>query len=366
MSNDKKLKLSDKKKKSEFKHPNKPLWKILIVDDDKEMHRLTTLVLKDFNFTEGDLEFISAYSSNEAKQKIMQNPDISVILLDIVMESNTAGLDFVDFIRNDIKNYLVRIIIRTGHPGRAPEKEVFDKYIINDYKEKNDLTSIKLYTSVKSALRNYIDLLSINESKKEKELLLKEIHHRVKNNLQVIISMLRLQMNKYEHNEQTYETLIDFESRIRSVYLIYNMLLEEDNQFTKINIKSYIVNLIKNIFRAYNIDKSKVDLKININDIYLSLDEAIPCAQIINELITNIIKYAMKPEGNNIIQIDFKEDINFNKEFIIKDNGKGFPKNFDFDNIKTLGLDLVKLLVNQLDGKITLDNSNGAKFSISF
>jgi two-component sensor histidine kinase len=74
----------------------------------------------------------------------------------------------------------------------------------------------------------------------------------------------------------------------------------------------------------------------------------------------------LKPEGNNIIEIDFDEDENYNKNFVIKDNGKGFPENFDFDNVKTLGLDLVKLLVNQLEGTIKLDSSNGAKFSISF
>jgi two-component sensor histidine kinase len=366
MNNKNRLKLSHKIKIGDHIEPDKPVWKVLIVDDDREVHRLTSLVLKDFTFDEGYLEFISAYSSQEAKEAFQENPDIAIILLDIVMESNTAGLDFVDYVRNVLKDNTVRIIIRTGHPGEAPEKEVFDRYIINDYKDKNELTSIKLYTSIKAALRNYIDLITINEAKQEKDLLIKEIHHRVKNNLQVIISMLRLQMNKYNYDSHTYQILMDFENRIRSVYLIYNMLLEESSQFIEINIKTYINNLIKHIFRAYNIDKSRIRLDIDINDIYLGLDEAIPCAQIISELVTNIIKYALKPQDITVINIQFFQDENGVKSFIIKDNGKGFPEEFDFDNVQTLGLDLVKLLVDQLEGDIEFSQTDGTKFSISF
>ncbi|TIH20166.1 DUF3369 domain-containing protein [Marinifilum sp. JC120] len=141
-------------------------WKILIVDDEDDVHSTTRLVLDDFAFEGAGLEFLSAYSAEEAVSVLKDNPDIAVILLDVVMETNHAGLELVKTIREGMNNSMVRIILRTGQPGQAPERQVIIEYDINDYKHKAELTAQRLFTSVLSALRSYRDLQVIEQNRK--------------------------------------------------------------------------------------------------------------------------------------------------------------------------------------------------------
>lgn len=140
-------------------------WKILIVDDEASIHNVTELALSGFTFVDKPLTFLHAYSASEAEEIISNTPDIAIILLDVVMESESAGLDLVDVIRTKLDNHHVRIILRTGQPGQAPEYEVIKKYDINDYKEKTELTNQKLNTVVYSALRSYRDITAINQTR---------------------------------------------------------------------------------------------------------------------------------------------------------------------------------------------------------
>lgn len=143
-----------------------PGWKILIVDDDEEVHRVTRWVLRRFTFEARPVELISTYSAREAKTVLEQNPDLAVVLLDVVMEEDHAGLELARYIRHDLGNKLVRIILRTGHPGQAPEQTIMTDYDINDYKEKTELTAQKLITSVLAALRAYRDLNIIDSNRR--------------------------------------------------------------------------------------------------------------------------------------------------------------------------------------------------------
>lgn len=142
-------------------------WSVLIVDDDYEVHAVTKLALHDFKFDNKKLNLVSAYSGEEAKDILSNNSDFSFVILDIVMESNDAGLKVVNFIRNELNNKLIRIIIRTGQPGYAPEEEIINKYDINDYKEKTELTTTKLYTTTRTALCQYKQLSELEHKKDE-------------------------------------------------------------------------------------------------------------------------------------------------------------------------------------------------------
>ena len=153
-------------------HPAK-LWKLMIVDDEKEVHDVTRIALDGFSLKGAGIDLISAYSGKEAKQLISENPYTAVILLDVVMETDDSGLDVVRFIREKLKNKMVRIILRTGHPGQAPERKVITEYDINDYREKTELTSKKLFTSVATALRSYLDLQIIDKNRKGLEQIIK-------------------------------------------------------------------------------------------------------------------------------------------------------------------------------------------------
>lgn len=144
---------------------NKTPWKVLIVDDEKIVHDSTKIVLKDFMFDKRHVEFYSAYNSQEAKELLMKEKDIAVILLDVVMETEDSGLQLVKYIRNEIENTLVRIVLRTGQPGQAPEESVVIEYDINDYKMKTELTLQRLITTILSALRSYKSISEIERSR---------------------------------------------------------------------------------------------------------------------------------------------------------------------------------------------------------
>lgn len=148
-------------------------WKVMIVDDEREVHNVTRLVLDGFAFAGRGLEFVSAYSATEARELLPKHPDTAMILLDVVMEEQEAGLKLARHIREELRNRFVRIVLRTGQPGQAPEERVILEYDINDYKSKTELTAAKLFTTVVAALRAYRDIKTLETNKHGLETILK-------------------------------------------------------------------------------------------------------------------------------------------------------------------------------------------------
>ncbi len=132
-------------------------WKLLIVDDEDDVHRISRLSLTGIRYDGMKIRFLSAYSKEEACRVLKENDDIALVLLDVVMETDHAGLDVAAYIRNDLQNYLTRIVLRTGQPGQAPEDGILDRFDIDDYREKTDLTAQKLRTLVRSNFHAYKD-----------------------------------------------------------------------------------------------------------------------------------------------------------------------------------------------------------------
>ena len=147
-------------------------WKILIVDDDSEVHAVTKLVLSNFKWEDIPLQFLSAYSASEAETIFSQHNDIAVALIDVVMETDSAGLQLIKNIRNKLKNKTTRIVIRTGQPGQAPEREIIREYEITDYKNKTELSGLKLDTLLCSALRAYQKIIALNKNQMGLELVI--------------------------------------------------------------------------------------------------------------------------------------------------------------------------------------------------
>ncbi|CAN1213435.1 histidine kinase [Tumidithrix helvetica PCC 7403] len=140
-------------------------WKVLIVDDEFEVHNITQLALEDFTFENKKLKFLSAYAGKEACQILSEYPDIALVLLDVIMESEDAGLVVAKYIRETLQNRAIRIVLRTGQPGQVPERQAIVDYDIDDYKTKTELTSQKLFTTIITALRSfkaYTELASLN------------------------------------------------------------------------------------------------------------------------------------------------------------------------------------------------------------
>jgi response regulator RpfG family c-di-GMP phosphodiesterase len=142
-------------------------WKILIVDDDTDIHDITEMALRRLVYENRPLSFINAFTSSEAIDQLEQHPDIAIALLDVVMETDTSGLDLVKTIREDMRNSNIRIVVRTGNPGLAPEESVTLNYDINDYRGKTELTAQSLRTVIITALRSYKALVTITGLKQE-------------------------------------------------------------------------------------------------------------------------------------------------------------------------------------------------------
>jgi len=145
------------------------VWKILIVDDEHDIHAAIKLALGGFVFENRKISFLDAYSGEEAKQILHENSDIALILLDVVMETSHAGLDFVGYIRNELKNHFIRVVLWTGQPGQAPKKDVILQYEINDYKTKTDLTDDTIFTTVLASIRSYNAIMIIESFRQDLE-----------------------------------------------------------------------------------------------------------------------------------------------------------------------------------------------------
>jgi signal transduction histidine kinase/response regulator of citrate/malate metabolism len=147
-------------------------WKVAVIDDDAAVHEGTRFALSDYVLNGQTLEILSAYSGAEGEKLMRDNPDIAAVLLDVIMETDAAGLQLVEFIRNELKNETVRIILRTGQPGQAPERRVIVDYDINDYKAKTELTADKLFTSLTAALRSYQQLERMVQTRRGLEIII--------------------------------------------------------------------------------------------------------------------------------------------------------------------------------------------------
>ena len=157
--------IDDEVVEAEAEADDRRRWKVMVVDDEPDVHAITRVVLGDFRYGEQAIEILSAYSRDEAERLLRRHADVALILLDVVMEETDSGLRLVRFVREELANALVRIVLRTGQPGYAPEREVIVRYDINDYKEKTELTAQKLFTTVVGSLRAYQHLAQMERQR---------------------------------------------------------------------------------------------------------------------------------------------------------------------------------------------------------
>ncbi|MFO7446352.1 MAG: histidine kinase dimerization/phosphoacceptor domain -containing protein, partial [Ignavibacteriaceae bacterium] len=212
----------------------------------------------------------------------------------------------------------------------------------------------------------------VHTSLEEKEVLLKEIHHRVKNNLQVISSLLYLQSTKVKDKE-TLNLFEDSQNRIKSMALIHEKLYQSKD-FADINFFEYVHGLLQHLNRSYKKTGLPVKTVIDMKEINLSLDTAISCGLIVNELVTNAYKYAFPPDWvsqhiqEDGLQIKIKMEKGKENKYIltVSNNGISIPENLDIKKVNSLGLKLVSSMVQQLDGSIEISRDTGTQFKISF
>ena len=203
----------------------------------------------------------------------------------------------------------------------------------------------------------------IQRSLDEKQILLREVHHRVKNNLQVIQSLLRMQGR--ESQSATLEPLLrESQNRIRSIALIHEQLYKQED-VSEIDFADYLKLLLRQVLRTFELGSKRISSQVEFKNIYLSLTKAIPCALIINELVTNSIKYAFQNMDGGTIRINaetFEDDL----VLTIEDNGCGFHEDLNLDVVETLGLKIVRTLTRQIGGQLEISCEQGAQFKLTF
>lgn len=203
----------------------------------------------------------------------------------------------------------------------------------------------------------------IRDSLKEKEVLLQEVHHRVKNNLQVISSILNLQ-SSYVNDPKTLEILRESQQRIKSMSFIHETIYRTAD-FSRLEFMDYIKTIASNLIQSYRSAATAVDFIPEMQSVGLNLDQAIPCGLIINELVSNALKYAFKGRKKGVLKVILREE---NDEVIlaVKDDGVGLPKDFAYEKNNSLGIQLVYALLEQLDAVMKIDQANGTEFFIRF
>lgn len=213
-----------------------------------------------------------------------------------------------------------------------------------------------------------IDSLKVAEenfrtSLEEKELLLRELHHRVKNNMQIISSLLSLQTHHIK-DERDLKIFESSQNRVKTMSLIHDELYSSQD-FSHINISEYIQNLTKELLTSHIEDPGRVKLKVNVEDVKMELETAIPLGLLINEIVANSVNHAFPNYQNGKIIVELKRD---NDVFLLKisDDGIGIPQSIDFKKAETLGFQLINSLVNQLDGQIEMHTNNGTTFTVKF
>lgn len=204
----------------------------------------------------------------------------------------------------------------------------------------------------------------IKKSLNEKEMLLKEIHHRVKNNLMVISSLLNLQ-SRYIKDKETLSIFKESQNRAKSMALIHERLYRSTD-LKRIDFGEYIQSLATDLFRTYVADPSLIKLNMNVESIMLDINTAIPLGLIVNELISNSMKHAFPAKKKGEINIEFYKDKGNVFNLTVNDDGIGFPEDLDFRNTKSLGMQLVNNLTQQINGEIELDRTDGTTFNITF
>ncbi|MBL4593508.1 MAG: sensor histidine kinase [Flavobacteriales bacterium] len=278
-----------------------------------------------------NIERLQAQYENEAKQLTIQNLTKKEELNKVQLERNKAELRSKNITNISLIGGLVLSIILV----------LFFSY------------------SVKQRTKNN---LVLKKSLDEKEVLFKEVHHRVKNNFQVISSLLNLHANNTD-NEAVQKALGEAKDRVGSMALVHEKLYQSKD-LTQIKMDEYISQLIEHLIASFD---SQIDFEsiIKIDNVYMDIETAVPLGLIFNELITNSIKYAFKQKANNAIEIEIKK-VGDKIQVKYKDNGIGLPKDFDLDNLESLGLNLVQILVLQIHGELVVKIDNGTCFSFEF
>jgi two-component sensor histidine kinase len=345
---------------------------ILIVDDTPANLSLLTEI-----FSAKGYSVRQASSGRLALRSLkVKTPDL--ILLDINMPE-MDGYELCRHLKADERTHAVPVIFLSALDEATDKLKGFDAggvdYITKPFEPAEVIVRIETHIRLRE-LTEHLEQ-KVQEATQElsaanqqlldaiaaKEVLLREVHHRVKNNLQIVSSLLNLQSDAIV-DDQSRKLFQESGNRITAMAIIHE-LLYETNDFVAVDFGSYLERLQENLFRMYLPDE-RVSRIVEVEDVSLGIDEAIPCGLIVNELVSNALKYAFPDKRDGEIAVRMHRTADGGIKLEVADNGVGLPECLDFRNTETLGLQLATVLVKQLRGEITLSREPGTHFTIHF
>ena len=305
-------------------------------------------------------EFENITFTNKAARKIFGYPDKEIENMNFKKlvspdDYKRLQMETDNRIKNLISKYELDIIRKDG------EKRLISVTASPLFKNEDFISSIGIFVDI-TEIRKAEE--KIKSQLHEKEVMLQEIYHRVKNNLQIISSMLKLQAS-YIDNEYATQLFRNCQHRVKAMSLVHEKLYRSKD-LSNISFKDYTKSLIRNLFISLNINGNRIKYELDINDVNLNISAAIPCGLIINELITNALKYGFPDNREGVIKISMNELDNGKLNLTVWNNGVDLPKDFDMNNLSSFGMRLVEILKFQLEAELTIERKDGVAFSLTF
>ncbi len=277
----------------------------------------------------------------------------------------TRIAEYLEPASQEIRNQLVEQVIRTGEKCEAELADIHSRTYLTRFIPLKDRGQKVRVLAVGTDISGHKQTeAQLKDSLKENKVMLKELQHRVKNSLQVVASLLDLRTDSIQ-DKHAIDTINECRNSIRSLALVYENLYAA-NGLSQINLGDHIRELTTYLFHSYGANSDAITLKFNADHILMSVDKAIPCSLIINELVSNSLTHAFPAGQKGEIGIDLRLSGDSRATVIVKDTGVGIPTNVDFRNPQSLGLRLVKRLTEQLEGEIELERTGGTTFKIVF
>ncbi len=366
--------------------PDAEPWKVLVVDDEDEVHRITYLALSDFSVADRKLEFISAYSAAQAREKIVEHTDIALILLDVVMETDDAGLQFARFVRQELGNSFVRIILRTGQPGMAPERQVLKVYDINDYRAKTELTQDRLYSVVYTALASYRDMMALARSRQqlvgvvdELETLSEITSSRYLRAAAEIVALsqnlaqeldAQLSTSQREQSKMLVDKALDLHQNIHELARYV-----QSGKYNELRTPLSLRDVFEQVCKSFSSELEEIGAEITATPLPTVVGSRRQLKQLFHHLLSNAIKF----RSNRPLQVDVSAVRDHDVwRITFADNGAGMHEAessqvfslFKRDNCKSIpagsgiGLNICRKIVRWHGGDITVDSEHGVGTSV--